>query len=868
MASSLSDDEFNRMQIQLLELRTQNYQLDDRCKRQTRDLQSLTEKVDQLEKSLERANKTITKSKKAKEFDLLIQENDQLQRKILSQEEDFHLQNTTLMQELNTLVSSNEELEKQLRSSRDGGVAVEKHDQNEASDDIRRLQAENMALQKNVAVQQDKFEEERMRFKETIQLLKDINSDLENQCSKLAGRRGTPAGDENAECRTVEGQDDPAVATDTVDGVPPIEEDDSSPRLRNASFTELMNLVTKSENNNEDLQQQMKELNDLRLKLDTEVEEKKMLKDQLNTLEKSSKDQINTLQTDVEKLTEKLRKKQESYVKLQEEKEKLYKETSEKFDELQTRKDREISQLMEQNTRMQAEVITANQAVEDYKERLGQKISEMDLVVSTLTDQVDASSQENNQQLQEQITRFQQQIEELDGNLAKVTHDLEDTRLQLKECQHASSITLEQLHEAQRERDKQIQALQEITKVAEKRKSLLDELAIKYQKECDDHREIVKVTESRHRKELDDLCDLLDQEKAKTQDYGKMKVKHDEIVTQVQSLEEAKGWLERRLDEAEENMKEKVCGYEKDIETLKAAHTEEFEAQGTEHKRQIEELEKQMTQLKEVLDGKEVEITNLHQEIKDGVDERKIHEKKGASLMKDLKHQLRGERKRAEKLQERLQELLSDTKSRQSMEELFRPIDPNDRYRGDNSSISSWSASGLGRDNTPSLQSPQSNHDMSFGATSPIKEDSPPRTPPSVLEQENNDLLARIGELQQEKWMYEEKLAHLEASTAAMAEDLLTKTAIIDHYVMNSRTDLIPQSPSSEKLTFKRVMDFVKDKGDENMREVNRKLQRVLEETLTKNMHLQKDMDSLSEELVKLSKVHPTSTPISSPSKP
>jgi len=44
----------------------------------------------------------------------------------------------------------------------------------------------------------------------------------------------------------------------------------------------------------------------------------------------------------------------------------------------------------------------------------------------------------------------------------------------------------------------------------------------------------------------------------------------------------------------------------------------------------------------------------------------------------------------------------------------------------------------------------------------------------------------------------------------------------------------------NEKLTLKRVVDFVKDKGDENLRDINRKLQRVLEETLTKNMHLQR----------------------------
>ena len=57
------------------------------------------------------------------------------------------------------------------------------------------------------------------------------------------------------------------------------------------------------------------------------------------------------------------------------------------------------------------------------------------------------------------------------------------------------------------------------------------------------------------------------------------------------------------------------------------------------------------------------------------------------------------------------------------------------------SSVSSWTASlsGVSRDIN--------------GPTSPGTE-----TPPSVLEQENMDLLSRMAELQQEKWNMEEKV--------------------------------------------------------------------------------------------------------------
>lgn len=58
--------------------------------------------------------KIISKSKKSKEVELLVQENDILQKKLASQEDDFRLQNETIMKELNYYITKNEELEKNL----------------------------------------------------------------------------------------------------------------------------------------------------------------------------------------------------------------------------------------------------------------------------------------------------------------------------------------------------------------------------------------------------------------------------------------------------------------------------------------------------------------------------------------------------------------------------------------------------------------------------------------------------------------------------------------------------------------------------------------------------------------------------------
>ncbi|XP_013793140.1 GRIP1-associated protein 1-like, partial [Limulus polyphemus] len=100
MAALLSDDDFQRLQTQLLDLRSKNYSLEETNQKQHNELGQLQHKVDDLEKELSKAQKAINRSKKAKDVEQLLQENESLQLKLQSQEDEFRLQNSTLMQEL------------------------------------------------------------------------------------------------------------------------------------------------------------------------------------------------------------------------------------------------------------------------------------------------------------------------------------------------------------------------------------------------------------------------------------------------------------------------------------------------------------------------------------------------------------------------------------------------------------------------------------------------------------------------------------------------------------------------------------------------------------------------------------------------
>lgn len=64
------------------------------------------------------------------------------------------------------------------------------------------------------------------------------------------------------------------------------------------------------------------------------------------------------------------------------------------------------------------------------------------------------------------------------------------------------------------------------------------------------------------------------------------------------------------------------------------------------------------------------------------------------------------------------------------------------------------------------------------------QQDSPP---PGIVSEETVSLVNRVTELQQHKWQLEERITHLETSSAAMADDLLKKSAIIQHFCMEHK---------------------------------------------------------------------------------
>ncbi|XP_030640788.1 GRIP1-associated protein 1 isoform X2 [Chanos chanos] len=836
MAQALSEEEFHRMQAQLLELRTQNYQLSDDLRKNTAELNNVRQKISTLEKDYVKAQKALNKSKKAQEVDALLSENEMLQGKLHSQEDDFRLQNSTLMQELSKLCAQIEQLELENKSLKeDKGLQAPPSTPSPGPVDgeLLRLQAENSALQKKLTALQERHE------------------------SQLKSPRGAEVNDVRA--GVMDGQADANGVQSHADVSGPGEDtaDGETHSLEQAEARCAK------------LEQRVNELSELELKLQTETEEKHLLKEQLQALETSKQTDIAKLQEELTKLTDKLKKKQDSFLRLQSEKEALYNDSRTKIEEIQQRKEDELKSMNVRVQKLQTDLMSANQTISELKEQLQSKQKEHDLALHSLKDQIQTVKTQELNLLREQNMAVNAELQQRRTEQESLLAQRDDLHSQLQESSRANSRLLEQLTELSQEKERLQQELDEARKTADKRKAMLDEMAIEMAQEKSQHKEELSDVRLQHEKEVlgvraryekelrglheeknrteEELRAQLREEKARTKELEGLQQSVEELQAQVQAMEGTKGWFERRLKEAEETVEKNSLEHQEEIKKLQSEHVLQLEAKASE----IEAVKQQIAQMEKEREELNATIGKLKQEIKDTVDGQRILEKKGSSALKDLKRQLHLERKRADKLQERLQEILTNTKTRTGLEELvLSEISSPSRTQqtGDSSSVSSFSYREIMKEGTSAQGSSKSN------TSSPQSQ-----RPADLSDDEVGELFQRLAEVQQEKWMLEEKVKHLEVSCSSMADDICKKSAIIEAYVMDSRRDLSGGASVAHGVQGERgglgsvLRDLVKP-GDENLREMNKKLQNMLEEQLTKNMHLQKDLEALSQEIVRLSR--------------
>ncbi|XP_022797500.1 GRIP1-associated protein 1-like [Stylophora pistillata] len=600
----------------------------------------------------------------------------------------------------------------------------------------------------------------------------------------------------------------------------------------------------------------------LQLQLDTEREEKRILQEQLHEAETSSKQEISKLEKELSQLTEKVKRKQESYLQLQEEKEKLYSENKKSLEEFKIAKEHEIEVLTEQLAKLQEEVNTSNQRYLELKEENEKKIKGLEEAMTSQRNQASLSAEETEQvvaglrqenaslviegqelrakvktmreeqeESEDLISQLENKVSLTETRCAELAMEVDELTAHVKEQNTAVDGWNEQISQLTSERDQLKDSLEEVTKVAKSRKELADKMAIDKQTTDAAHKDQMEKMQEEYKKEMNELRDVLTGEKKLRKEVEDSQQKLAETKAKLQSLESKSGWFERRLAETEENLKEEKERNEQTLANLQVEREEELKSLQEEREKGEGEFQSRISGLQEQMEEKEQEMEKLRQELKDKEVENKIAGKKGDQLVKDLKRQLKLERKRGEQLQQKLQEATSENRVNTAFEDMFVGREHQRRNSGDSSIVSPPSRSEV---DSPEYRPP-----------------SPAASRISMLNDDTTDLIERLADAQQEKWLLEEKVRHLEENGAALAEDLLRKSAIIQAYAMETKIGPIAESPAkpSPAASISSLKEKIRSPFGKTKAENTRKIQLMLEETLTKNVQLQQDVDAMSKEL-------------------
>jgi len=304
----------------------------------------------------------------------------------------------------------------------------------------------------------------------------------------------------------------------------------------------------------------------------------------------------------------------------------------------------------------------------------------------------------------------------------------------------------ERLNQLQKEYDSLLDKFSRVNGQAESRKSVIDEMKAH-----------IDEINAKHKHEMEKLNKRLNQS-----------------MLNIQKLEEEKNGFVEKVNECKD-LKSKLFNIQnllrnclKDCQILNELHFEarqevkqflvQFKNESDENSKKIKEAydtllnewQEKWRTLQGLNQSNEKELNIAKQKISDEVEERKIHERKGMMIIKELKRELNSEKKRADKLQEKLEEILSE-KSSSSM---VMDITLNNR-NNDSSSVGSWSF--MSNKEQSGIEC-----NVSQYSESDLRDVSPINSPPNqegqtgsdttnaILEQENSNLVSRVTKLQQE----------------------------------------------------------------------------------------------------------------------
>lgn len=790
---SLSAEEFQRFQNQLLELKTDNYQLNHQNKNLAAENVQLKTQIETLEKrsiNLPIANiklPSLIRKNAGRDAGEIQRENQALTNAVKTQEEGFRLQNETLMQELNKYMSKVEELENELKSYKEGrrtslNNSQEGNELNQVvNEDIRRLKAENTVLQK-------KLSELSSKVVESISTASSSNESFQKEDIE-------------------------------------VEYDD------NRSDAGLVHIVSNKTTNGE-----TKPFDTNSIRLETEQEEKRLLQEQLHQCETTLNETNSKFSKQIENLKEKLDEKQNTCLQLQHDYEKRIQEIIAENSNMKKTNELQTDVLKSDIKRLHEEVQTLTKTKDEEIAKYQKRTNDLQATVDQLESQIGTVAAEQNLQLRTTNAEHQRILEDKELLLNQTILDRDFLRTETEQSKEAYETLLqtvqtleEQLTTKTREHESQL-------RLAEQRKSTIDEMAANSLQVEEKNKTFMKNLKEKYENDISKFEQENTDLKNQNRSLKQYQTRCTNLENRLKSEEESKQSLTTSVEQLQIKINELKENYEKRLSDLQIEHEKILNDEKVEHQKEIQNFEESLCANARTIEELNAQNDLLKQDAETFQDDKRAHERKGTALMKDLQKQLNVERKKNELLQQRLTELLPS--DRTGLDELFSAPRTGGSRQGDTESVSSFGGGASFIDRV-------SVHSTQFNTSS--------------LEVENKELAKNLDRVKNECAILKERVQHLESSSSSMANDL------IQRYSQDRRSSTISTNHSATPPPSRRrqpsndrqlhgqmnIRNFIGNLGGHRTQSTNddttiRNLQRALEETLTKNVHLQNDLAAMS----------------------
>lgn len=550
-------------------------------------------------------------------------------------------------------------------------------------------------------------------------------------------------------------------------------------------------------------------------------EEKTLLQEKSTQSEQKAKElqkQVRDLEEDIDTLRTKLRGENQNSIEQQEmwkEKNRMKqatitrleteaKELSSKYEE----KDKELQQCNQQLTRLKDEIAVSKQ----HREAILKALSDSEVCMNQLRDENAKRAQTNHsdkQRIQDLTTRTEQltkEVADCDRKAQILQSSLDERVAQYQELQ----IRFESLEMHERQLSKNVQELEQqntelLTTIASKEKY------IKTAK--DENIELMATTQRLENEKLQIMT--------KCQEYlAEMTQRENILKLNVEQLCQERVGMVALVESWEKDAIRRMvadCIGRVELRQIRDSNQEMLD--------HFDSLKKFEVEAKSKIASLEAENVALASKIEETKLEQQIRERKSVNMIKELKSQLAKERGNREKTSVSENQSVSDFDAK-SVTNSERAVSSSRRSIDSINSIELYT----GHDNI------------------------------NDVVQENVLLVQRLGELQSINWELEQKLRYMDQNMKILLEDNEKKKELILYYVQREKMGRIEPEHEHDQMERSKKGGFMAgwfggkgSSGDSHIQaEAAQRMHSVMQETLLKNMQLQKDLKTLGAEITRL----------------